>query len=154
MDQVRDWTFFTRPWPAGDKESFGAVLSREAARFGQRTGLPVSVEGADALDNLPEPARVAALRITQEALTNAAKYADATRVIVRVERQGRWLCLVIEDDGRGFDPAEASSHSGDGHRPGIGLTGMRERAESLGGRLEVSSAPGRGVTLCARLPAG
>lgn len=151
MDQVRDWTFFTRPWPAGDKESFGAILSREAARFGQRTGLPVSVEGAGALDNLPEPARVAALRITQEALTNAAKYAHATRAVVRVERQNGSLSLVIEDDGQGFDPAQTVPH-GDGHRPGIGLTGMRERAESLGGRLDVSAAPGRGVTICARLP--
>lgn len=151
MDQVRDWTFFTRPWPAGDKESFGAVLSREAARFGQRTGLPVIVEGASALDNLPEPARVAALRITQEALTNAAKYADAGRVLVRVERQGGWLCLSVADDGNGFDPAETPL-DGNGHRPGIGLTGMRERAESLGGRLDVSTAPGQGVTVSARLP--
>ncbi len=151
MDQVRDWTFFTRPWPAGDRENFGAVLSREAARFGQRTGLPVIVEGANALDDLPEPARVAALRITQEALTNAAKYAEAVRVIVRVERQGKWLCLVIEDDGRGFDPAE-TPFPGDGHRPGMGLTGMRERAESLGGRLDVSAAPNQGVTISARLP--
>jgi signal transduction histidine kinase len=122
-------------------------LEREAARLGQRTGLPVFVEGADALNDLPEPARVAALRITQEALTNAAKYARAEHASVSVRRDGNRICLTVRDDGQGFDPTGAAPT-----RPGIGLTGMRERAESLGGTLEVSAAPGAGVTVCARLP--
>jgi signal transduction histidine kinase len=165
MNAVRDWTFFTRPWPTAaassasptsGTETFGRILEREAARLGQRTGLPVMVEGADALDGLPEPARIAALRITQEALTNAAKYANAQHAWVFVRRDGNGACLTIRDDGKGFDLAEASGHfDSDGqnvHRPGIGLTGMRERAELLGGTLEVIAAPGAGVTVCARFP--
>jgi signal transduction histidine kinase len=157
MNAVRDWTFFTRPWPTApsggspssgsSSETFGQILEREAARLGQRTGLPVFVEGADALNDLPEPARVAALRITQEALTNAAKYARAEHASVSVRRDGSGICLTVRDDGQGFDPTGTAPT-----RPGIGLTGMRERAESLGGTLEVSAAPGAGVTVCARLP--
>ena len=142
MTAVRDWTFFTHPWTT--KERFSEVLLRETARLTQRTGLPVAVEGAPVLDDLPEPARVAALRITQEALTNTAKYAQAARAEVAVRRDGRSVCLTIADDGRGFDPAAQGG--------GIGMTSMRERAESLGGTIRVDTAPGLGVTVTAYLP--
>jgi len=148
MQQVRDWTFFARPWPTGEADTpFSQLLEREVARLGQRTGLPVTVEGASLLDDLPGPARVAALRITQEALTNAAKYAQASSVRVCVVRcdSGKQFHLSIADDGRGFDPAAAGS--------GIGMPSMRERAEALGGDLSVEAAPGRGVRITARLPA-
>ena len=142
MTAVRDWTFFTRPWTTNER--FSEVLLRETARLTQRTGLPVSVEGAPVLDDLPEEARVAVLRITQEALTNAAKYAQAAHAEVSVRRDRRSVCLTIADDGRGFDPASQGG--------GIGMTSMRERAEALGGTLQVDTAPGRGVTLTAHLP--
>ncbi len=143
MTAVRDWTFFTRPWSTDDRVS--EVLLRETARLTQRTDLPVTVEGAPVLDDLPEAARVAALRITQEALTNAAKYAQATRAEVVVRREGRFVCLSIADKGCGF---EAASLGG-----GIGMSSMRERAESLGGTLRVETAPGCGTTIIAHLPA-
>ncbi len=145
MDAVRDWTFFTRPWPTGAPGvPPSQVLAREVERLSLRTGLPVTVEGGGLLDDLPEAARGAALRISQEALTNAAKYARAGCARVVLQRDGRFVRVSITDDGCGFDAAAA--------RPGIGLTSMRERAESLGGTLAVSAASGCGVTVTARLP--
>ena len=88
-------------------------------------------------------------RITQEALNNAAKYAQAGRIDIILERRDGSAVLVIEDDGVGFNPAEAAD--GEGGR-GLGLVGMRERAALLGGSLEIESAPGKGTTIYARVP--
>jgi two-component system CheB/CheR fusion protein len=89
-------------------------------------------------------------RITQEALNNASKYAQAARVDIILERRDGSAVLVIEDDGVGFDLNEAAA--GEGGR-GLGLVGMRERAALLGGSLEIESAPGKGTTIFARVPA-
>nr|MDQ3805558.1 PAS domain S-box protein [Acidobacteriota bacterium] len=87
-------------------------------------------------------------RIAQEALNNIAKHSGAQRVGVILERRDRYVALIVEDDGRGFDPAEAS----DGER-GMGLLNMSERAALAGGTLEIESAPGEGTTVFARVPA-
>lgn len=147
MQAVRDWTFFARPWATSENLRFSEVLRREAERFERRTGLPVTVTGADVLDDLPEPTRVAILRIAQEALTNAAKHAGAERAVITLcrDENNKTADLTVSDDGQGFDPAGAGA--------GIGLASMRERAEALGGSFALDAAPGRGVTLSVRLPA-
>jgi signal transduction histidine kinase len=89
-------------------------------------------------------------RITQEALNNVYKHAQAARVSVILERRGPEAVLVIEDDGVGFDAAEASGWEGG---RGLGLVGMRERAALLGGSVEFESEPGSGTTIFARVPA-
>ena len=87
-------------------------------------------------------------RVAQEALNNVSKHAGARRVGVILERRDRHFALIIEDDGRGFDPAEGA----EGER-GMGLVNMRERVALVGGTLEVESAPGVGTTVFARVPA-
>lgn len=149
MNQVRDWTFFARPWEATASPDptvvWSEVLKREVGRLSQRTGMPVSLDNDALLNALPEAARVATLRIVQEALTNAAKYADSSQTTVTLAANGRWVEVVIADNGAGFLPESAGA--------GLGLSGMRERAEALGGTLSVQSAPGRGTRIAARLPA-
>lgn len=83
-------------------------------------------------------------RITQEALTNIARHAEASQVEVRLELvdDHRRLRVEIQDDGRGFTPGEADG----------GVVGMRERALLVRGRLEVRSAPGAGTTVCLQIP--
>ena len=151
MTAVRDWTFFTRPWSVGDEKRHlapSASLTTEVDRLARRTGLPMHVEGAEELDHLSPVARLTALRIVQEALTNAAKHASgATRAEVSLKRDGTTFLLSIADDGAGFDPT--GEHIG----AGIGMSSMRERAEGVGGSLTVDSSPGLGTTLTARLPA-
>jgi two-component system nitrate/nitrite sensor histidine kinase NarX len=88
------------------------------------------------------------LHIIQEALTNVRKHAQASRVWVRFERQDSILLITVEDDGRGFDPARLN-REGQWY---FGLQIMRERAESIGGSLELDSWPGRGTRVLMRMP--
>lgn len=87
-------------------------------------------------------------RLVQEALSNVAKHARAERVRLRVSERDGQVEVVVADDGVGFDPDGAESAEG-----GFGLLGMRERVAMAGGRMEIDSAPGRGATMRALLPA-
>ncbi|MEU9609025.1 sensor histidine kinase [Streptomyces sp. NPDC048057] len=89
------------------------------------------------------------LRIAQEALTNAAKHAAASRVGVTLSYMDGEVTLDVRDDGRGFDPLRAPKRTGTG---GFGLDGMRSRAERVAGSLTVESEPGYGTAVSARLP--
>jgi signal transduction histidine kinase len=80
-------------------------------------------------------------RIVQEAVTNVLRHAGATRVDVLAERDDRRVLVMVEDDGIGFSPG------GPVGSERLGLVGMRERAEALGGRLTIESAPGAGTTV-------
>jgi len=77
-------------------------------------------------------------RIAQEAIENVSRHAQAKRLRVHLSNNGQGATLIIEDDGRGFDPKETPS----GH---FGLVGMRERAELAGGRLTIESEKGKGT---------
>jgi signal transduction histidine kinase len=90
---------------------------------------------------LPAELETAVYRVVQEALTNVLRHAKAQHVGVLLERRDGRVVAIVEDDGLGFDVAEAQ-------RCGrLGLVGMRERAEMLGGTLTIESAPGEGTTV-------
>jgi signal transduction histidine kinase len=89
-------------------------------------------------------------RIVQEALTNVAKHARAASCRVYLQRLPHTILVTIEDNGAGFDAAGSSDQ---GHRPGIGLIGIRERVAQLRGTVRLESAPGRGTRLTVELPA-
>jgi signal transduction histidine kinase len=105
-------------------------------------GLQVTVEADDCA--LPEHAEIALYRIAQEALQNVVKHAGAEAASVVLRCAPGTVSLRITDDGAGFHP--------DAVAPGFGLSGMTERAELVGGRLEIRSYPGRGTTIEARIP--
>jgi two-component system sensor histidine kinase UhpB len=86
-------------------------------------------------------------RIVQEALNNVQKYAKAKSVVVILEKRDDLIVLIIEDDGIGFNLKDKMKR----HK-GLGLTGMNERAELIGGTLEIESKPGRGTTVYVRIP--
>jgi signal transduction histidine kinase len=108
----------------------------------------VDLDAQEPPESTPSEIEVALYRIFQEALTNVARHAEAHRVQAWIRREGAEMVLVVEDDGRGFDAGRLAK-SGDGR---AGLTGMRERVLGLGGKLDVKTAPGRGVRLEARMP--
>ena len=83
-------------------------------------------------------------RLVQEALTNVVKHARAERVDLQVSMNEDAVTVTVRDDGIGFDPATTSE--------GFGLVGMRERLELIGGRVDISSAPGQGTEVRAELP--
>lgn len=111
--------------------------------FAQRSGLQLSLELADSATD--DADRLALYRLVQEALTNVLRHAKARHVRVQLGEADGWLQLHIRDDGQGFNPDAV----GAGHH---GLLGMRYRIESLGGTLQLLSAPGRGTLVLARLP--
>lgn len=93
-------------------------------------------------ERLDPSVETAVYRVVQEALTNAARHAGASTITVELRQQDGALSATIEDDGCGFNP----------ERRGLGLTGMRERAELIGGELAIASAPGDGTSVILRVP--
>ena len=87
------------------------------------------------------------LRLGQEAITNAAKYAQAKQISVKLEFGEKHFSLTVADNGRGFDPANPPPSEG-----GFGLVGMRERAEGLNGKLNICSAPNQGTKITLFIP--
>jgi nitrate/nitrite-specific signal transduction histidine kinase len=117
--------------------------------FSAQNGIGVELELADGRPiHLSPASEVQLIRIIQEALANIRKHAGAAHAWVRLQRQDSWVQVTIEDDGRGFDPATLMSPD----RLHFGLQTMRERAEGLGGKLEIDTAPGRGTRVVATLP--
>lgn len=116
--------------------------------LGSRTGLATALNVEGEPRRIPEEAELTLYRIAQEALANAERHADPARVGVTVGFGREHVRLVVADDGRGFDAAAAGSG-----QERFGLLGMHERAELAGGSLEVTSAPGDGTRIAARIPA-
>jgi nitrate/nitrite-specific signal transduction histidine kinase len=125
------------------------TLTEYLHEFSAQNGIRVEFEMADGRPiHLSPASEVQLIRIIQEALANIRKHAGASRARVRLHRQDPWVQVTIEDDGRGFDPVTLVSP----HRLHFGLQTMRERAEGLGGKLEIDTAPGRGTRVVATLP--
>jgi signal transduction histidine kinase len=125
---------------------FGDVVRRTVEDYGDRFGMRVefSSEGESATRIAPRT-QAEMLRITQEAMTNAARHADASVVGVRLLIRDDWLTLRIVDNGRGFDPALVPPTA-------FGLVSMRERAVLLGGRLRIVSRAGDGTRVVLTAP--
>lgn len=127
-------------------ESAGLVeaLTHHATAVGSRYDLAVDLNLC-AEPALPLDAREALYRIAQEALYNIVKHAQAQRVTLRLYQADESVILEIEDDGVGFNPTAAFP----GH---LGLHSMRERAQRLGGTMEIKSTPAWGTSVCVSLP--
>jgi signal transduction histidine kinase len=97
---------------------------------------------------LPRQVETALFRIVQEAMTNVAKHANASRVDVSVSVDSAFLSLIIQDNGLGFDRDRAWH----GKQPGWGIVGIRERAKLLGAECRIDSAPGKGTRIEVRAP--
>jgi two-component system, NarL family, sensor kinase len=114
-------------------------------RWEAETGINARYGAVNGSRPLPPSVEAALYRICQEALTNVARHAKAGRATVQLVATPDRVRLVVEDDGRGFDASEVSE---DRH----GIVGMRERAEMLGGSLQVRSEPGAGTRIEATVP--
>jgi signal transduction histidine kinase len=99
---------------------------------------------------LPPELESTLFRVSQEAITNIARHAEASSVLIQVEEHEHELLFEIEDDGKGFDTEAVQSPAR--RRASFGLLGMRERLELLGGTLTIESAPGEGTRITARSP--
>lgn len=144
IDQIRDVMLDVRRISHGlrptllDDLGLAAAIEQVGREFGERTGLKVNTT-IDTLPSMPDALAISALRLVQEALTNVERHAHARQVDIamHVSRQG--LALRVEDDGRGFDVAMMMNKA----REGLGLTTMRERAETFAGVFTLHSKAGR-----------
>lgn len=134
-----------------DELGLGAAIEALAHQSGTVHGLEIDTEvdtgyeAGKAPERLEPELESTVYRVVQEALTNVAKHARAEHVLLRVLERDGTVEIAVQDDGVGFDPETAPG--------GFGLLGMRERLAMTGGTLQITSAPGSGTELRARLPA-
>jgi signal transduction histidine kinase len=141
---IRDIAAGLRPSVLDDL-GLGPALQRQARKYANGTGTPVSVELAGELDNLPERHRIYIYRIVQESLTNCAKHANASRIAISLNGTVDRIMLKIEDNGVGFEPSRMALQ-------GLGLVGIEERVRELNGSVTIESAAGAGTRLAVDLP--
>lgn len=145
LQRTRQLAFDLRPTVLDDV-GLSPALDRLAADVSDRTGLAVDAVTDSSVGRHEIASEVAtvAYRVAQEALTNVVRHADATSASVAVTVSGNRLRLVVEDDGRGFDTVQ-------NHGEHLGLAGMSERAELVGGTVRISSGSG-GTTVVLEAP--
>ena len=141
-EQLRHLSYELRPTILDDL-GLRPALDFLAEGVGQRTGLKVEVRGRFR-ERVKSEVETAVYRVVQEAVNNSLLHGgDSPAVTITIERQGRDLECVVEDDGIGFDVNS---------KRGLGLIGMRERMSAVGGTCEVGSAPGAGTHVVIRAP--
>jgi signal transduction histidine kinase len=117
--------------------------------FARRTGVRSHLTAFAAVERLDTAKRTVLFRVAQEALNNVARHAHASRVEVNIQKLRGRVCMKIKDDGKSFN-AERTLRANGGKR--LGLLGMRERLEMVGGKFVVESSPGKGTTIQAQIP--
>jgi PAS domain S-box-containing protein len=119
--------------------------------FAKSTGVRTSLTAFAAVERLDTAKRTVLFRVAQEALTNVARHAQASRVEVSIQKLPDCVCMKIKDDGKSFQVERVLNGKGSKH---LGVLGMRERLEMIGGSFEVESAPGAGTSITAQIPSG
>lgn len=147
LAEVRHFIFDLRP-PALADLGLEPSLRRYVQEYQDRFGIEVDLQIDEAPERLTSTQEVAIFRIIQEALQNTRKHARATQVRLTVERGPDYCRVVIKDNGVGFDPPQTRASG----KKTLGLVSMRERAELVGGTLEVTSKPGNGTQISLSVP--
>jgi PAS domain S-box-containing protein len=148
LSRVRDLSIELRPALLDDL-GLNAALRWYVDHYAQRTGIMAEVRNDFEEDGrLPRELEDACFRIAQEALTNVARHAQATKASVQLRHSSGNLSLTIADDGVGFDVESVNQHQ----TSALGLLGMLERADAVGGKIEIDSVPNKGTRINARFP--
>jgi signal transduction histidine kinase len=144
LSEMKALIFELRP-EALQEEGMVAAIRKQADTLEARDDLHVMIDAPKTRIPLPPNVEEQLYRMAQEALNNIVKHARASNVNIRIRQDSDYLLLEVADDGAGFEPSL--------ERPGhLGLTTMAQRADRLGGRLEVNSEPGRGTIIRASVP--
>lgn len=148
VDVVHRFAYDLRP-AALDHLGLIPALHSFMTNFTKETGIRVSLTAFAGVNRLDTDKRTVLYRVAQEALTNVSRHAEASRVETTIQRLPKAVLMRIKDNGRAFDVNRAL-HPGKGES--MGLLGMRERVEMVGGTFTVESAPGKGTTIQAQIP--
>jgi two-component system, NarL family, sensor kinase len=153
MSDIRTLSYLLHP-PFLDEMGLLSALRWYVAGFAERSGITVDLELPESFERLPLDTETALFRIVQESLINIHRHAESETARIRLRRDAETLVLEVEDRGRGM-PTASLEHimSGEGG-VGVGIAGMCERIEQLGGRLEITSSDREpaGTTVRAWLP--
>ena len=149
IQQIRRISLALRPSMLDDL-GLAPAIRWLADQTATRTGLDVQFQVAPQAVRLLPEIETACFRITQEALTNIAKYANANQVLIELSHSGEYLNLSITDNGQGFDTAVMQENATQGKS--IGILGMQERAMLIGGKLTIDSAIGQGSKITLQCP--
>jgi len=149
MHEVRRISQNLRPSELDDLGVIPAVRSM-CEEFKEVTKIDVDLKFSRFPKKLSPEIEVTMYRIIQEALSNVAKHSDATKLVIRCEREQSRLTLKIKDNGKGFDEQNLTSHSP--KNSGMGLLNMKERAAFVGGTVSVHSSPRGGMEINVQLP--
>jgi signal transduction histidine kinase len=149
LRQVRDLSLQLRPSLLDDL-GLGSALRWYVTRLAERTGIEGKVTIENSESRYGPEIETTGFRVAQEALTNVVRHAQAKHIWVGLRHTLKELELVVRDDGRGFDVA--ATHERAVHGQSLGILGMQERILLAGGELEITSTPGQGTEVRARLP--
>ncbi len=147
LDNLHNLAVKLRP-ASLDRLGLVTALQQYLVEYGRQYHLDVQFElvGVEPSTRLPGEIETALFRIIQESLTNVAVHAQASHVDVLLSQRSDCLVMMIEDDGIGFNPVPLANETR------LGLFGMRERVEMLGGKLIIESSPGKGTTISVEVP--
>jgi signal transduction histidine kinase len=149
LDSVHSMIFDLRPSVLDDLGLLSAIRWYAQNRL-NTDDVKARVEVTGEERDLPPQVEIALFRVAQEAITNIARHAGAHNALVNVEFKEKSITIEVEDDGRGFDMTKLDPRPGASE--GVGLMGMRERVELLGGRFQIESQPGRGTHIVVEVP--
>jgi two-component system sensor histidine kinase UhpB len=149
LAELRRIVFGLRPSILDDLGLISAIRWYARSNL-EAAGILFEVDAPESLPELPPQVGITLYRISQEAVNNILRHAAARSVLIRISLRSQTICLEIKDDGRGFDLQAASDDALQNHH--LGLLGLRERAELLGGEILLDSTPGEGTCLEVSLP--
>jgi signal transduction histidine kinase len=129
-----------------DPDGLPVLVARHVADFTERTGLPVEVGDTAGLDRVRIHFRALCLAFVQEALTNVAKHAGASRIVIEIREERAAIHIKVTDDGCGIDAGARRNPDS------LGLLGLQERLTAIGGALMVSNVTPHGARIEARVP--
>ncbi|MGE5138663.1 MAG: sensor histidine kinase, partial [Rudaea sp.] len=147
LDALKAFAAELQP-PLLEELGLAACLSQYAVEFGARNRIEIECEGLEAVrDRLPATIETAIFRIVQEALANVAAHSKATSARVRVKRAAAQFVIEVQDNGRGFSTKAPAPK-----RRQLGMISMQDRAQLVGGHLQVFSEPGKGLRVVVTVP--
>lgn len=146
LEEIKSMAVELRPAALDDLGLMPAIRSY-AKRYEETFGIVTETDVSGSKRRFSPAIETALYRICQEAMINVAKYADTDKVFVCLKDEGKQVCLIIRDHGRGFDMNQIRVVG-----TGLGLYGMKERAHLLGGDVKIESAPNQGTTISVTIP--
>jgi signal transduction histidine kinase/ActR/RegA family two-component response regulator len=151
-NEIRTLSYLLHP-PMLDELGLKSALGWYIEGFSKRSKIQVDLDIQEALPRLSRDKEIAIFRVVQESLTNVLRHAHSSTARIRAEAKSGRLLLYVEDSGQGFPARLLPAGKSEKVVPGVGIYGMRERLEQLGGVLTIESTP-RGAQVCASVPLG